>query len=99
MYICFVLSELSSLQKSGDTHSVAGNSWHLHPIRSSDEGPWYPHFAEKTTEESYHFFAGKIAGVVPSNELPTHHAVNSNPLDAWDFKNNEPDGKLDCAKV
>ncbi|MFH1010610.1 MAG: asparagine synthase-related protein, partial [bacterium] len=71
---------------------IAGQRFVLDVMRQPDEGPWYPHVAEEKTENSYRFFAGRLAGVAPSEQLPAGHAVASPDADSWEFEAEEPDG-------
>jgi hypothetical protein len=91
MFICFILSERShgSPQTS---QRIDGRDWTIEIIRSADDGPWYPHVAEQITDTDYRFFAGRLAGVSPSPELPPFSPFASSIAADWDFPSEEPDG-------
>ena len=92
MHLCFVLSPSREPLGDPNTERITGRNGMLEIFRSPKSGPWYPHLAEKTDEDSYRFFAGRIAGVVPSRELPARHAVALGDARQWDFPGGEPDG-------
>jgi len=92
MYVCFVLSDRMREHSLKSTERVAGERYALDLMCSPDEGPWYPHIAQEKRAQTYHFFAGRLAGVAPSDKLPSGHAVSSANAESWDFEDGEPEG-------
>ena len=92
MYLCFVFSENGKKLSAGSATRILGNRYVLDVLRSPDEGPWYPHIAENLDSETYQFFAGRLAGVHPSDKLPQGHAICDPKAENWKFASEEPDG-------
>jgi hypothetical protein len=92
MLICFVFSQSSKISPPNPTERISGQHFTLSIVRDTEGGPWYPHVAEEKTENFYRFFAGRLAGVAPSDKLPAGHSVSSGRADSWDFEGEEPDG-------
>jgi hypothetical protein len=92
MYFCFVLSELGVSPPRPNAHRISGQKWCLDVIRSDGEGPFYPHVASLEQADHYAFFAGRVAGVAPSTDLPADHAVSNPVAEDWTFPAIEPGG-------
>jgi asparagine synthetase B (glutamine-hydrolysing) len=77
MLICFVYS---------------AGSQPLQVYRDEADGYYYPHVAERVSDTSHRFFAGRLTGVPASKSLPADHPVSSNNAADWSFPSGEPDG-------
>ncbi|MBU0691294.1 hypothetical protein KKH18_05695 [bacterium] len=92
MKICFILSRINQPAPPSSDRRIDGHQWALDIIESNADGPYYPHLAEHMDPSSYRFFAGRIAGVQPSSELPTGHPVAVSSAADWSFAGDEPGG-------
>ncbi|MBU0691297.1 hypothetical protein KKH18_05710 [bacterium] len=75
-----------------ESQSVEGQGWRLDIVKSSDTGPFYPQIKEQSDEQSYRFFAGRIPGQKPTDDLPSGFSINNGDITAWEFPQGEPEG-------
>ncbi|MBU0509259.1 hypothetical protein KKH27_10530 [bacterium] len=90
MFICYIFHPRSAIH-SGEPAEITGRKWSLRVVRDETAGPYYPHAAEHLTSEGYRLFAGRLAGVPPSDQLPEQHAVSRPDAADWRMEP-EPDG-------
>lgn len=70
----------------------------LDVVQRADGGSFYPHVADREDQEYFRFFAGRLAGVKPSSELPVGHPVSKGTAEDWSFSGDEIGGSWISAK-